>query len=100
MTLLNMLCAFQVRTPQGKLGSLSQIFPIRLGSGPPRHTPRASLYSIQRTNLKKRSGTPSDGLDGGNMERYDLLTVATAAARCARSSPESGLKKTAYIQKI
>jgi hypothetical protein len=42
-------------SPKASLGPLPQIFFCRLGSGPRRHTLRASMYRIQRTNLKKRS---------------------------------------------
>jgi hypothetical protein len=48
---------FEVWTPipVASPGPLPQILSSRLGSGSRRHTLRASMYRIQRTNQKKRS---------------------------------------------
>ena len=42
-------------SPEASSGPFPQISFTRLGSGSRRHTLRASMYRIQRTNLKKRS---------------------------------------------
>ena len=42
-------------SPEASSCPLPQISSTRLGSGPRRHTLRASMYRIQRTNFKSRS---------------------------------------------
>ena len=42
-------------SPEASSGPFPQISSTRLGSGSRRHTLRASMYRIQRTNLNKRS---------------------------------------------
>jgi single-strand DNA-binding protein len=78
-------------SPKASLSPLPQIFSSRLGSGPRRHTLRASMYRIQRTNLKNganhmfnkviligRLGKNAEAKTAQNKKDYVVLSVATS----------------------
>src|ERR1700761_5692110 len=77
--------------PKASVGPLPQILSSRLGSGSRRHTLRASMYRIQRTNQKKgshntmfnkviligRLGQNAEAKTAQNNREYVVLNIAT-----------------------